>query len=162
MARINKALFMAALDKGIQAAIDSINESLAAQEKATPEQQSFLPDVVSPVQKLIGFYVEEIQRKYGPKARPNLDGKAQGIVKRLLKTYTPSQVARLIRTYMEMTDKAFVDAGYSLFMLENKLQHVIIKATTGQDISGGPRGSSAALAEREQSCEEAKQKESGI
>lgn len=131
MPRVNKAMVLRAVDFAIDAFVKSINKELDAVD--APEQQTSLPDAATAkgqaMQRLISHYVSQYREKMGPKARPDVGGKSQGALKRLMQDFTEPQVAKLISTYLKIDDPFFKGHYYDLTTLDFRRQQVLAVIT---------------------------------
>ncbi len=135
MARITKNMFMAAVDYGIDSFLSHLN---AALDEKDPVQQDLIPTPTEEkpenlvIRDLIIYYVQAYQKKYGPKARPDVGGKAQGVLKRLLKNYSPQTIKNLMSVYLQLDDEWFKNMYHDLVTFESKLQRILHAYSTGQ------------------------------
>jgi hypothetical protein len=138
MKYLTKMGVMRAFDVGIDAFVKALNKEL--ERDNAPEQASLTGLTRTDTNQglvlrdLIAFYIGRYKANplYGPKARPDVGGKAQGVLLRLLKTYNAGQVKRLIEVYLQLDDEWFKKQYHDLVTLEQKLQRVLHAATTGQ------------------------------
>lgn len=130
--KLTRENLKAAFDCGVEAFLKSLNKSL---EETQPDtQQSLLPAVTkedNSVQKLIGYYVILFKRVYGEKARPDLGGRSQAVLKRILKDHGEVNAGKILRAYLGMKDPWFTQKCHDLVTLEIQLQKVLVQATAG-------------------------------
>lgn len=136
MKYLTKTGVMRAFDLGVDAFVKALNKELERDNApAQGDLEGFTRSEANQglaVRDLIAFYVVKYQEKYGPKARPDTGGKAQGVLIRILKTYNVGQVKRLIEVYLQLDDEWFKKQYHDLVTLEMKLQRVLHAATTGR------------------------------
>jgi len=116
-----------------------------------PIEDKKLPSVTPSVpQKLIGIYVSCFQKKYGKGARPDLGGKSQGCLKRLVKDYGENKMAVILSAYLEMDDDWFKKRCHDLVTLEQCVHKVVLAISTrNKNPSMKQKGIEEILEERE-------------
>lgn len=85
------------------------------------------------VQKFIGAYCSAVKARY--KTYPELQGKDQGIAKRLVKDLGSERAIELVQTYLTMNDSFFQTKRHDLATFTTNLQAVVVKHQTGQGVS---------------------------
>lgn len=84
----------------------------------------------------IGTYVKAYQTRYGPKARPELTGKVQGEIKRLLKDTPIERACEMIQAYVQMNDAWFLNKGHDFGSFMANLTKVSLALDTGRQMLG--------------------------
>lgn len=109
----------------------------AATSLATASLDSIPETIKSPVGFFIGRYVRAFQRRYGPKARPDLAGKIQGNVIRFVESQPIERAVQLIEAYCQMDGPRnwFRDKGHDFVTFTANLNVVSIALDTGRDAS---------------------------
>jgi hypothetical protein len=136
--RVTKKDLLRAFDAGIDAFLKDLNKAMDAQAVHVdqPGLPMDLPAATTPVQDFIGRYIEVFQKRYGPKARPDLGGIARGVAKRIVKDYGRDPAMQLVEEYLAMDDDWFLKKGHDLLTLEAQMQRVLLsKAGAGQGLS---------------------------
>lgn len=92
-----------------------------------------LPDKIqNNVGFFIGRYVRAYQKRYGPKARPELrDGKTQGLISTFVKSQPVERACQLIEAYLQMDDKWFLTKSHDFGTFKENLQKVGLALDTG-------------------------------
>jgi len=80
---------------------------------------------------LIAFYVELFQERYGPKARPDLSGKVQGLFKTFLKDHSLDRAKLLLKTYLKMEETWFLTKCHDFSTFMGNLQKIAVQADKG-------------------------------
>jgi hypothetical protein len=83
----------------------------------------------------IAAYVKAFQKRYGEKSRPDLSGKVQGEIKRLLKDVPIERAVNLVQVYLQMETPWFKTKCYDISTLMQNLNPVGIALDTGSDES---------------------------
>lgn len=137
MITIRKEQIYRAFEAGIEAFARSLSRELAHERAAGAEQPSLLPSAATTagqeLRQVIAAYVVAFQERFGPKARPDLGGKVQGILRRVLRDYSEAQAIRLIQVYLKMEDEFFKKRVYDIATFEAQIQRVLYAATTGSE-----------------------------
>jgi hypothetical protein len=87
----------------------------------------------NPVGFLIGTYVQAWQRRYSTKARPDVGGKSQGILKRILAQCPVQTVANLLQVYCQMKDPWFEKQRHNLVTFEAQFNAVALALDHGEE-----------------------------
>lgn len=95
-------------------------------------------DVSSPVGYFIGTYVRAFQSRYGEKTRPDLRGKIQGRIKKLLEEIPLERACELIQAYCQMDGEKnwFKTKGHDFETFMQNINPVAIALDTGVDQGG--------------------------
>jgi hypothetical protein len=104
----------------------------------------------SPSSKFIGSYVKAYQAKYGAKARPDLGGKTQGGIKRLLADTPVERACDMIQVYLQMDDAWFKTKAHDFETFAQNLTKIGLALDTGREIGKKRKTISEMLAEEEQ------------
>lgn len=88
--------------------------------------------VRSPAGFFIGRYVKAYQGRYGDRARPDLRGKVQGLIKRFLDDTPIERACGLIETYLSMNDAWFITKAHDFVTFQENLSKVGLKLDTGK------------------------------
>jgi hypothetical protein len=98
--------------------------------------QNSFADVKSPVGFFIGKYVQAYQKRFGDeRARPDLRGKAQGLIKNFLKETPLDRAVALIETYLTMNDQWFITKGYDFVTFNENVSKIALALDTGKRIT---------------------------
>lgn len=89
----------------------------------------------SPSSQFIGSYVLAYRKRYGEKARPDLGGKVQGGIKRLLSGMPLQRACEMIQVFLQMDDQWFLTKAHDFGTFEQNLTKVGLALDTGK--SGG-------------------------
>jgi len=81
--------------------------------------------------RLIGEYIKAYQGRY--KARPVIDGRTQGLVKKILSTVPEDQACDLVQAFVQMNDPWFVKKAHDFPTFYENLTKVSMSLQTGQD-----------------------------
>lgn len=95
------------------------------------------------VARLIATYVESFQKRYGPKARPDVSGKVRGLMQRLLKDYPIDRACELVQVYLQMEEPWFKTKCHDFVTFTENLSKVNVAHGTGNDPSKPQRRSIA-------------------
>ena len=102
------------------------------QKPASPSV-AIAPTSANQVSSLIGIYVKSWQLRYGTNARPQVGGKEQGILKRLVKDDSVQNLAILIQAYCQMSDPWFEKKVHDLATFEQNLNKVSLALDKGRN-----------------------------
>lgn len=91
------------------------------------------PSIIS---SFIVTYIRAYQKRYGEKCRPDLGGKAQGIIKSVLKDIPLDRANQLIQVYLQMDTKWFVTKAHDLVTFKENLNVIGNALDTGTDAVG--------------------------
>lgn len=148
---ITKDAVKRAIGKGLEAFTRELNREILLAMAGQQEQRELIPSKATTdgaaMQGCIAAYVTAFKKRYGEKARPDVGGRAQGCLKRLLKDYPADQIAMLLQVYLQMEDEWFKKNDYDLATFEAKFQRVILAGTTGTDKARGEFQRAKELAE---------------
>lgn len=86
----------------------------------------------------IGSYVAAFQKRYGPDARPMLDGKAVGLAKTIVRDVGLAKAVELVQVFLQLDDPWFLKKTYDLSTFRENLNKVSLAATTGRVPDGTP------------------------
>lgn len=89
----------------------------------------------SPSSQFIGAYVLAYRKRYGEKARPDIGGKVQGGIKRLLGGMPLERACEMIQVFLQMDDQWFLTKAHDFGTFEQNLTKVGLALDTGK--SGG-------------------------
>jgi hypothetical protein len=102
----------------------------------SPEQLSqLLKPRVNGAGLFIAAYVKAFQKRYGDKARPDLGGKVQGEIKRLLKDMPIERAINLVQVYLQMETPWFKTKCYDIGTFMQNLNPIGVALDTGSDES---------------------------
>jgi len=90
------------------------------------------PRVALGPQTFIIQYVQAYQARYGAKARPDLRGKTQGGIKRLLGEIPLERACNLIQIYLQMNDQWFLTKAHDFGTFAENLGKVGLALDTGK------------------------------
>lgn len=93
----------------------------------------------SPSQTFVATYVKAFRKRYGEKARPSLDGKVQGGIKRLLATEPIERACEMIQVFLQMDDQWFVTKAHDFETFAQNLTKVGLALDTGKERGGVSR-----------------------
>ena len=106
--------------------------------KGSTEVSPLPPRVQSEIGFFIARYVKAYQSRYGPKARPSLQGKTQGQIKRFLSETPFDRACNLIEVYCQMDDPWFKKKCHDFSTFVENLNKVSLALDTGRDPGSGP------------------------
>lgn len=86
--------------------------------------------------RLIGEYIKAYQGRYN--ARPVIDGRTQGLVKKILSTVPEDQACDMVQAFVQMNDPWFVKKAHDFPTFYENLTKVSMSLQTGQD-HGAPK-----------------------
>jgi hypothetical protein len=130
--RISKDAVRRAMDAGLDAFVKALNKEL---DLTDPDQRELIPEARTEgqeIQELVTHYINVFRVRYGPKAMPDVSGKARGVLIRMRKHYSQQQMKFLLSKFLQMEEQWFKDKSYDLVTLESQLQKVILAASTGR------------------------------
>ena len=84
----------------------------------------------------IGFYITAYQKRYGKQCRPDVGGKAQGIMRAILKDIPTTRACQLIQVYCQMDVKWFVTKAHDIGTFRENLNVIGNALDTGQNPGG--------------------------
>jgi hypothetical protein len=87
--------------------------------------------------KLIGEYIKAYQGRY--KARPVIDGRTQGLVKKILTTVPEDQACDMVQAFVQMNDPWFIKKAHDFPTFYENLTKVSLALQTGEDHGAGPK-----------------------
>lgn len=87
--------------------------------------------------RLIIEYVKAYELRY--KARPVIDGRTQGLVKKILTTVPEDQACDMVQAFVQMNDPWFVKKAHDFPTFYENLTKVSMSLQTGQDHGAPPR-----------------------
>jgi hypothetical protein len=90
----------------------------------------------SPSAKFIGTYVAAFKKRYGEKSRPDVGGKVQGGIKRLLSSTPLDRACDMIQVYLQMDDDWFKTKAHDFGTFEQNLTKVGLALDTGKKRGG--------------------------
>jgi hypothetical protein len=100
------------------------------------EGQNSFADVKNPVGFFIGKYVQAYQKRFGDeRARPDLRGKVQGLIKRFLEETPLERAVALIETYLSMNDQWFITKGFDFVTFNENVGKIALALDTGKRIT---------------------------
>lgn len=97
------------------------------------------PPPQSSGQLFVGTYVKAYRKRYGEKARPDLGGKTQGGIKRLLADYPIDRACEMIQVFLQMDDPWFVTKAHDFETFAQNLTKVGLALDTGKERGGVSR-----------------------
>lgn len=80
----------------------------------------------------IGVFVKSYQARYGEKARPDLRGRVQGQIKRLLADLPLGRACELIQVYCQMNDAWFLTKAHDFGTFYENVGKVSLALDTGR------------------------------
>lgn len=86
--------------------------------------------------RLIAEYIKAYQGRY--KARPVIDGRTQGLVKKILSAVSEDQACDLVQAFLQMNDPWFVKKAHDFPTFYENLTKISMALQTGQD-HGAPQ-----------------------
>jgi hypothetical protein len=115
------------------------------------QQESLFPEVILEKEKtpkakkndaanecfFIATYVKAYQKRYGEKCRPDLGGKAQGVIKTLLKDTPIQRACELIQVYLQIDNKWFITKAHDIVTFKENLNVIGNALDKGTDSVGG-------------------------
>lgn len=121
-------------------------EELRIRTKGEPRELGFAPnsnskelatqnEIGKQSSVLIGTYVKAYQGRYGPKARPEITGKAQGNCRAIVKDLGIDRACELIQVYLQINDQWFEKKNYDLVTFMENLNKISLAASTGEQPS---------------------------
>lgn len=84
------------------------------------------------VHQLISAYVDAFRARYGPKARPDVGGKVQGLMKTMLKDHPLPRLIALVQAFCQMDDDFFKKKCHdfpTLYCNIGKVQTALLNGT---------------------------------
>lgn len=102
--------------------------------------------------RVIGCYVLAWQQRWGKKSRPHIDGKAQGIIKRMLKTVDEQRLCELVQVFCQMPGERdwYAIKRHDLATLEANLSDVGLALDNGEPMATKKTGLQEWLDEQSQ------------
>jgi len=100
--------------------------------------------------RLIGEYIKAYQLRY--KARPIIDGRTQGLVKKILIAVSEDQACDMVQAFVQMNDPWFIKKAHDFPTFYENLTKVSMSLQTGKDFGAEKkefRGIEELLAEEE-------------
>lgn len=94
------------------------------------------PSKGSSSSRLIGEYIKAYQGRY--KARPVIDGRTQGLVKKILTAIPEDQACDMIQVFLQMNDPWFVKKAHDFPTFYENMTKVSMSLQTGED-HGAPK-----------------------
>lgn len=138
--RITKTDVTRAIDAAMGAFVESLNDTLRERfNDQDQKRQQNLPIAIverTPMQEAAGVYIMACRQRYGQTMRPDLGGKAQGVLKRILKDHGPEATHQILTTYLIMEDPWFLGKKHDLVTLDSQLQKVLVAMTVGGATEG--------------------------
>lgn len=103
---------------------DKIREekSSAGEVSKKPPKKNKKPKVST--QKFISAWIDGHRSRFGEQSRPLIDGKSQGIAKRLVENLSEPEAISLVTAYFKMEDKWFHTKAYDLATFEQNTSKV--------------------------------------
>lgn len=98
-------------------------------EESAVRQKSMVPN-------LIGVYVKGWQNRYGTTARPDVGGRAVGVLKRLAACWKEEKAVALIEVFCQMDDDYFVKRRHDLQTFEANLNKISLALDKGHEQTG--------------------------
>lgn len=88
---------------------------------------------VEGVNVLIAEYVKAYQKRYGSKTRPDVSGKVQGEMGRLLQDLPLDRIVELIQVYLQMDDRWFLTKAHDFTTFVGNINKISLALDTGQN-----------------------------
>lgn len=114
----------------------SSDSSSISENYSVGEASGELPvEVYNPIGYFIGVYRKAYQARYGAEAKPDVTGKIQGQIKRLLEDVPLARACALVQTYCAMSDQWFVTKAHDFGTFLANLSKVGLALDTGKTIT---------------------------
>lgn len=91
------------------------------------------------VSEVIAAYVNAYRNRYGPAARPVVDGKTVGSIGNLLRDHDPPRLVQLVQAFCQMNDKWFLTKCHDFHTFVANIGKVSLALDTGRDDPTGDR-----------------------
>lgn len=110
--------------------------ALVKQDREITTTQSEMERVKQGMPVFIGFYVTAYQKRYGKQCRPDVGGKAQGLMRAILKDIPLTRACQLIQVYCQMDVKWFITKAHDIGTFRENLNVIGNALDTGQNPGG--------------------------